>query len=143
MAQAAVATGTLCLEREQRVKQLILTNLAQTLEVTELARACELSRSHFSRAFKRTTGVAPQEWIRQQRILQAKALITGSALSLTQISQECGFCDQAHFCHQFSRSEGINPMAWRKRQLRYRHYLRTTQLTIVNCKETVIQNTAS
>ncbi|MBD8094861.1 helix-turn-helix transcriptional regulator [Pseudomonas fluorescens] len=135
--------ATLCSEREQKVKQLILANLAEPLEVTELARACELSRSHFSRAFKRTTGVAPQEWIRQQRIQQAKLLITGSALSLTQISQECGFCDQAHFCHQFSRSEGLNPLAWHKRQLSYRHRLRAAQLAIVNCKETVIQIAAS
>lgn len=143
MAQPAAATGTLCSEREQRVKQLILANLAGPLEVTELARACELSRSHFSRAFKRTTGVSPQEWIRQQRIKQAKVLITGSALILTQISQECGFCDQAHFCHLFSRSEGVNPMAWRKLQLRYRHHLRTAQLAIVNLKETVIPISAS
>jgi len=143
MAQPATGTGTLCAQREQMVKQLILANLAETLEVTELARACALSRSHFSRAFKRTTGVSPQEWIRQQRIKQAKVLITGSALSLTQISQECGFCDQAHFCHLFSRSEGVNPMAWRKLQLRYRHHLRATQIAIVNLKETVIPVSAS
>jgi AraC-like DNA-binding protein len=143
MAQPAAATGTLCSQREQMVKQLILTNLAETLEVAELARACALSRSHFSRAFKRTTGLAPQEWIRQQRIKQAKLLISSSALSLTQISQECGFCDQAHFCHLFSRSEGVNPMTWRKRQLHYRQHLRLTQLAIVNSKETVIQVSAS
>ncbi|MGH8448537.1 helix-turn-helix domain-containing protein [Pseudomonas sp.] len=143
MAQPAVATGMLCSQREQKVKQLILANLAEPLEVTELARACELSRSHFSRAFKRTTGVAPREWIRQQRIKRAKVLITASGLSLTQISQECGFCDQAHFCHLFSRSEGVNPMTWRKLQLRYRDHLKALQLAIVNCNETVIQNTAS
>ncbi|MGZ0718429.1 helix-turn-helix transcriptional regulator [Pseudomonas palleroniana] len=143
MAQPAAATGMLCPQREQRVKQLILANLSGTLDVTELARACELSRSHFSRAFKRTTGVAPQQWIRQQRVKQAKLLIAVSGLSLTQISQECGFFDQAHFCHLFSRLEGVNPMTWRKLQLRYRDYLRVAQRAIVNCSGTVIQNSAS
>jgi AraC family transcriptional regulator len=143
MAQPVTATGALCAQREQMVKQLILANLAEPLEVTELARACALSRSHFSRAFKCATGVSPREWIRQQRIKQAKVLITGSGLSLTQISQECGFCDQAHFCHIFSRSEGVNPMTWRKLQLRYRHHLRASQLAIVNFKETVIPISAS
>ncbi len=92
--------------RERIAKQLILANLGESLAIADLAQACALSRSHFSRAFKCTTGLSPQEWIRQQRIQRAKELIIGSALSLTQISLECGFCDQAHFCHIFTRSEG-------------------------------------
>lgn len=107
------STGGLSPWRESLAKQLILERLGETLEVTELARACALSRSHFSRAFKCSTGLSPQDWIRHQRIARAKQLIQSTNLSLTQISQECGFCDQAHFCHIFTRSEGINPFAWR------------------------------
>ncbi|MBX9404645.1 AraC family transcriptional regulator [Pseudomonas baetica] len=108
--------GGLSPQRERRVKQLILERLDDSLEVTELAQACSLSRSHFSRAFKCSTGLSPQEWIRTQRIARAKLLILHTDLSLTQISLECGFCDQAHFCHIFTRSEGINPFAWRCRE---------------------------
>ncbi len=139
----ASTTGTLCAQRERMVKQLILANLGESLEVMELARACALSRSHFSRVFKSTTGLSPREWIRRQRIQRAKVLIAGSELSLTQIGQECGFCDQAHFSHMFSRSEGVNPMTWRHRQLRYRHQLRKIQIATVNFSETVIQFSAS
>ncbi|CAI8719233.1 AraC family transcriptional regulator [Pseudomonas sp. IT-P44] len=111
-------TGGLTPWRESLVKQLILERLGETVEVTELARACALSRSHFSRAFKCSTGLSPQDWIRHQRIARAKQLIQNTDLSLTQISLECGFCDQAHFCHIFTRSEGINPFAWRCRAVR-------------------------
>lgn len=104
--------------RESLAKQLILERLSETIEVAELASACALSRSHFSRAFKCSTGLSPQDWIRHQRIARAKHLIRSTDLSLTQISLECGFCDQAHFCHMFTRSEGINPFAWRCRALR-------------------------
>ncbi|MGY2263359.1 helix-turn-helix domain-containing protein [Pseudomonas sp. SDO55104_S430] len=110
--------GGLSPQRERLVKQLILERLGEPLEVTELAFACSLSRSHFSRAFKCSTGLSPQDWIRQQRIARAKLLIQHTDLSLTQISLECGFCDQAHFCHMFTRSEGINPFAWRCRTVR-------------------------
>jgi transcriptional regulator GlxA family with amidase domain len=106
-------TGGLAPWRENLVKQLILEGLSDTLEVTELAKACALSRSHFSRAFKCSTGLSPQDWIRGQRIERAKQLIRDTDLTLTQISLECGFCDQAHFCHIFTRSEGITPFAWR------------------------------
>ncbi|WP_181381675.1 helix-turn-helix domain-containing protein [Pseudomonas prosekii] len=112
------STGGLAPWRENLVKQLILDGLSETLEVTELARACALSRSHFSRAFKCSTGVSPQDWIRCQRINKAKQLIRDTDLTLTQISLECGFCDQAHFCHIFTRSEGINPFAWRCKVVR-------------------------
>ncbi|MGL6246156.1 helix-turn-helix domain-containing protein [Pseudomonas sp.] len=111
-------TGGLTPWRESLVKQLILERLGESVEVTELARACALSRSHFSRAFKCSTGHSPQDWIRHQRIARAKQLIQSTDLSLTQISLECGFCDQAHFCHIFTRSEGINPFAWRCRAVR-------------------------
>ena len=107
------STGGLSPQRERLVKQLILERLGDSLEVTELAQACALSRSHFSRAFKCSTGLSPQDWIRQQRVALAKQLIQYTDMSLTQISLECGFCDQAHFCHVFTRCEGINPFAWR------------------------------
>jgi AraC family transcriptional regulator len=111
-------TGGLTPWRESLVKQLILERLGETVEVTVLARACALSRSHFSRAFKCSTGLSPQDWIRNQRIARAKQLIQSTDLTLTQISLECGFCDQAHFCHIFTRNEGITPFAWRCRTVR-------------------------
>nr|WP_314533231.1 AraC family transcriptional regulator [uncultured Pseudomonas sp.] len=111
-------TGGLTPWRESLAKQLILDRLSETVEVADLARACALSRSHFSRAFKCSTGLSPQDWIRQQRLARAKQLIQTTDLTLTQISLECGFCDQAHFCHIFTRSEGINPFAWRCRTVR-------------------------
>jgi len=115
------SAGGLTPWRENLVKQLILERLGETLEVTELARACALSRSHFSRTFKCSTGLSPQDWIRCQRIARAKQLIRDTDLSLTQISLECGFCDQAHFCHIFTRCEGITPFAWRNRAVRSAH----------------------
>ncbi|RON14388.1 helix-turn-helix domain-containing protein [Pseudomonas frederiksbergensis] len=111
-------TGGLSPWRENLARQLILDHLGETLEVTELARACALSRSHFSRAFKCSTGLSPQDWIRRQRIARAKQLIQHTDLTLTQISLECGFCDQAHFSRIFTRSEGITPFAWRCRAVR-------------------------
>ncbi|SEI18120.1 AraC family transcriptional regulator [Pseudomonas fuscovaginae UPB0736] len=121
------APGGLSPWRENLVKQLILERLSETLEISELARACSLSRSHFSRAFKCSTGLSPQDWIRQQRIQRAKQLIRDTDLSLTQISLECGFCDQAYFCHIFTRSEGINPFAWRCQQLAAKPVRHTTR----------------
>jgi transcriptional regulator GlxA family with amidase domain len=106
-------TGGLSPNRLALVKQLITADLSKKVSVPFLAESCELTRSHFSRSFKRSTGMSPQDWIRNQRIQQAKELIKNSELTLTQISAECGFCDQAHFSHMFTRTEGTNPALWR------------------------------
>ncbi|PTQ69031.1 AraC-like DNA-binding protein [Pseudomonas sp. GV071] len=110
-----LVTGGLTPWRERLAKNLIHTLLGEKITVPQLAQACALSRSHFSRAFKRSTGMSPQDWIHRQRIAQAKRLIQESDMTLTQISAECGFCDQAHFSRTFTKTEGINPMVWRNR----------------------------
>jgi AraC-like DNA-binding protein len=112
---SALVTGGLTPWRERLAKKLIHTLLSEKITVPQLAEACALSRSHFSRAFKRSTGLSPQDWIHQQRIEQAKRLILESGMTLTQISAECGFCDQAHFSRTFTRMEGVNPLVWRNR----------------------------
>ena len=109
-------TGGLTPWRERLAKQLICDLLGEKISVPHLAQACALSRSHFSRAFKRSTGLSPQEWIHRQRIDQAKQLIKESDMTLTQISAECGFCDQAHFSRTFTRTEGVNPVQWRNKE---------------------------
>lgn len=112
----AQVSGGLSPERLMLVKQLIELDLGRKISIPMLAQACELTRSHFSRSFKRSTGMSPQDWIRHQRILQAKELIQNSQLTLTQISAECGFCDQAHFSHMFTKTAGTNPTQWRGHQ---------------------------
>lgn len=112
----ALKTGGLTPWRERLAKQLICDLLGEKISVPHLAQACALSRSHFSRAFKRSTGLSPQEWIHRQRIDQAKQLIKESDMTLTQISAECGFCDQAHFSRTFTRTEGVNPVQWRNKE---------------------------
>ena len=113
-----VVVGGLAPWRLELVKQMIRADLGKRISVPMLAQACALTRSHFSRAFKRSMGISPQEWIRLQRIEQAKELIRNSPLTLTQISAECGFCDQAHFSHMFSKTEGTNPASWRGQERR-------------------------
>lgn len=106
--------GGLAPWKEALAKQMIADHAGRWISVVELATACAMSRSHFSRAFKSNTGYSPKEWNQLQRISQAKEMLRQSDLSLIHISAECGFCDQSHFCRTFLKLEGINPKAWRR-----------------------------
>ena len=106
--------GRLALWQEMTAKQLMLERLESGISVTELAEACALSRSHFTRKFKESTCLPPHEWLRQQRVAKARQLLLETDMALTDIAMECGFFDQAHFCRVFLRSQGLSPQNWQR-----------------------------
>jgi len=104
--------GSLAPHHLQQATDLLLANLNGPMGIIEIARACHLTRSHFSRAFKLSTGISPVEWRLNARLEKAKALLSTS-LTLTEVGLEAGFCDQAHFTKAFTRLAGTTPKRWR------------------------------
>ncbi|WP_440465856.1 helix-turn-helix domain-containing protein [Pseudomonas sp. YH-1] len=98
----------------RRAKELLVHHLTDGLSLEQLARECSLSRSHFSRAFRQSTGVNPQDWRLQMRVDKAKELLLHSDLELARISQDCGFADQSHMSRVFQRVTGSPPARWRR-----------------------------
>ncbi|MNG03761.1 HTH-type transcriptional activator RhaR [compost metagenome] len=111
------STGQLKSWQIRTAKQLMLDRLDTGISVTELAEACALSRSHFSRMFKESTQMPPQRWLREQRVMKSRALLKASTMLLAEIALECGFCDQSHFCRTFVRAEGMTPQAWQQQAI--------------------------
>ena len=97
---------------------LIASRLDGKVSVSELAAACNLSQSHFSRAFVQTFGMPPHRWLLEQRVIRAKDLIEQGALPLTAIALECGFASQSHLSRVFAAVAGTTPSKWRRRASR-------------------------
>ena len=98
----------------RRVREHIEAHLDQKIRVTDLARIAGLSTPHFSRAFKRGLGVAPQQYAVRQRIGKATRLLRDTDLKLSEIAQAAGFADQSHFAKCFARITGTSPSAFRR-----------------------------
>jgi AraC family transcriptional regulator len=105
--------GWLAPWQEQRAKEIIAANLGGVL-VAELARECELSRVHLARAFRRSVGMTPYQWLMERRAEVAKEKLRDERLSLADVATECGFADQSHFTHHFTRLVGVTPRDWRR-----------------------------
>lgn len=105
--------GALSGWQERRAKELMLRDMGRCVRISEIAEHCNLSRSHFSRAFKKITGHSPQGWLLGMKIEKAKSLLT-TKMTITDIVYECGFADHSHFTRTFSRLEGVTPKAWRR-----------------------------
>ncbi|MET4356301.1 AraC-like DNA-binding protein [Bradyrhizobium sp. RT9b] len=84
------------------------------MPLKKVARECDLSVGYFSRAFRRTTGVAPHKWLIEQRIALSKEKLRDGGLSLSDVAAQCGFTDQSHFTRVFNRIVGVSPGAWRR-----------------------------
>ena len=105
--------GGLSRRQEQLAKEMIMADLGGDISLAELAEACGLSLSQFSKAFRRTTGTPPHRWLLQQRIEKAKALL-GDEVAIAEIALLCGFADQSHFTRSFTAAVGVSPRAWRR-----------------------------
>lgn len=107
--------GGLALWQELRAKELLANRLSGPVSIGEIAAACELSRTHFSRAFKATMGQTPHQWLTALRIERAKCQLLGSKLALPEIATDCGFSDQSHFTRVFAAWTGASPRSWQRR----------------------------
>jgi AraC-like DNA-binding protein len=108
--------GGLAPWQERRAKELLDAHIGGGVTLDVLARACELSNRHFTRAFRQSTGMAAHQWLQYRRMEKAKQLLEKSPGSLSSIALDCGFADQSHFTRTFSRAIGVTPGTWRRRK---------------------------
>ena len=110
----APASGGLAPWQERRSKELISSRLDGDVSLAELASECRLSRSHFGRAFKKTTGHSPHVWLLRRRVDSAKRMLVESETAISEVALACGFADQSHLTKVFSKFVGATPGAWRR-----------------------------
>jgi len=109
--------GRLALWQERRTKDLLLSRLDGDIPLEELARQVGLSRSHFVRAFRQTTGQPPHRWQLAQRIQMASEMLLRPTLSIAEIARRLGFADQSHLTRAFRSAVGVPPGVWRRQRL--------------------------
>jgi AraC family transcriptional regulator len=101
--------GGLAAWQVRRAKEILTANLDGRVPLNEVARACGLSVSYFARAFRRSVGVAPHNWLLTLRVEVAKQKLRDGRLSLRDVALACGFADQSHLTQAFTRIVGVSP----------------------------------
>jgi len=97
----------------RRVVEYLDARLPERVSLADLAALTNLSQSHFSRAFKASTGMAPYRWQLEARIRRAQGLLIDTRNSLDQVAEATGFADGAHFGRTFRNVVGATPAWWR------------------------------
>jgi AraC family transcriptional regulator len=85
------------------------------VSLAALASDAGLSRFHFCRAFKESTGLSPHAWLRQHRLEQAMNMLRDTDESVVSIAAALGYSSQTAFAAAFRKLTGETPSDWRRR----------------------------
>jgi AraC family transcriptional regulator len=96
-----------------QVLDYIHDHLEQEIKLADLAELLGMSQFHFSHLFKQTIGIAPYQYLLQQRIERAKQLLKQTDQSVIAIAITCGFNSHSHLSKQFRQITGLTPTAYR------------------------------
>jgi len=84
------------------------------VSLAALARDAGLSRFHFCRAFKESTGLSPHAWLRNYRLELGMGMLRDPSQSVLSIAIALGYGSQTAFAAAFRRSTGLTPSKWRR-----------------------------
>ena len=88
-----------------------------TPTLKEMATIAGLSPTHFGRAFRAATGMAPHQYLQDLRMQRARRLLETTTLSITQIAFDCGFEQSTSFATSFKKLVGVSPRIWRAERM--------------------------
>ena len=111
--EAPALRGGLTARQVSHVRDYIIANLDKDISLSELAGLVKLSRFHFIRAFKKTTGTAPYQFIISSRIERAKELLTEPNSSIAAVARSVGFHSTLQLDRAFRRLISMTPSSYR------------------------------
>ncbi len=97
-----------------RTKEYMISNFSNRISLEELASMANLSQSHFRRAFQRSIGVPPHQYLLKLRIEAAERMLAETQLPLSLVALSCGFSSQSHITRVMKQWRGVTPGHIRK-----------------------------
>ncbi|MCH4868982.1 AraC family transcriptional regulator [Pseudomonas sp. TMW22089] len=105
--------GGLAAYQRRQLVDMIEQQLAEPLNIGQLAAHCALSPYHFARMFRQSFGVPPHQYLLARRLARARDLLRNSAMRLGDIALACGFASASHFANRFKQTLGGTPGEYR------------------------------
>lgn len=108
--------GRLSDRQVSMVRDYVDAHLHDDISLADLANVANLSRFHFSRAFKAATGETPTSFVQKRRIERSKALLDAGGLPIELVALAVGFKGAAQFRRVFREIVGVPPAKFRSQR---------------------------
>jgi AraC family transcriptional regulator len=98
----------------RRIESYVHDNLDRELMLNDLAAVAGMSVHNFLRAFRKSFGTTPAQFVIDQRLRRARWLLTNTAHDIVTIALETGFSSHSHLTATMQRRHGITPRKLRE-----------------------------
>jgi len=98
----------------EKFLQCVRENYKERRDIEFYAGKLFLTPKYLSKALKQKSGKTAAEWIEDHVMLEARALLKSTNLTIQQISEELNFPSQSFFGKYFKRIAGLSPKEYQK-----------------------------
>ncbi|WP_322061866.1 helix-turn-helix transcriptional regulator [Paraburkholderia sp. J63] len=105
--------GGLSARAKRVVRDFIAQNIELRIDLTMLAEQVDMSRFHFSRAFKVSFGLPPHKYLMSERVRKASELMRQTDDSITDIALQVGCSSSSELARLFRQLLGCTPRDYR------------------------------
>ena len=95
--------------RIHQIKEYIYRHLDTDIRREDIAMALFLNPNYLSRLFKNETGMSLKEFIIQEKMKMARAMLKSSQLPVSIVAQKVGYVNFSHFSQVYKKTFGISP----------------------------------
>ena len=107
----------------------IYSNYPEDIQITDVAKACGLSESHFRRMFEASMNMKPIDFLNMVRIREACRLIEKGEFSIRDICYQVGYVTPSTFNRNFLKLTGMTPIEWRREKANTAGFFRNLQIS--------------
>ena len=97
--------------RIEKVRRLLLDNLDAPPNLDDLAEAAGMSHPKLNRCFRQLFGKTVFQYLRHERLKQARVMIEDQGLTVTETAYSVGYSSLSHFAKAYKHHFGISPGA--------------------------------
>lgn len=94
----------------RKLQEYILNHFRRNITIDELASIAEITPSYVTVLFKKVIGITPIQYLHHIRINTAVHLLQNTQMTIGEIAEYLGYCDQAYFNRMFKKWMGTAPI---------------------------------
>lgn len=99
----------------KKVRKYLIENINSNFSLEQLADMVNVNPSYLSRLFKKECNITISQFVRNQKIREAKWMLENSSLPIVEISESLGFEYNSYFSNIFMKETGLSPSEYRRK----------------------------
>ena len=101
-------------EEIEKAKEYIESHWLEKFDLDKTAKAACLSKAHFTKLFKKHTGITPHEYYVNYKISRVKEKLQDISIPISRAFTECNMGYNGHSARVFKEKTGVSPSDYRK-----------------------------